>query len=98
MQTVFKFYFDQTGNRIQIYCISSKRFIHSTNDKNDKVGKTKYYYIQNPMLHFRLGLARAATNAIFHYQIYQTENKTHSTSFPSENQYYIMLDYEFSVY
>ena len=29
----FKLWFDQTGNRTQIYCISSSRFIHSTTDK-----------------------------------------------------------------
>ena len=33
-----------------------------------------------------------------HCQIYQTENETHSTSFPSENSYYIILEYESSTY
>ena len=65
MQTVFKFCFDHTGNRTQIYCISRKRFIYSTNDKNDKIGKTKYCYLQNPMMHFCLSLARSETNAVF---------------------------------
>ena len=30
---LFKFWLDQTGNRTQIYYISSRRFIHSTTDK-----------------------------------------------------------------
>ena len=33
-----------------------------------------------------------------HCQIYQTENETHSTGFPRENSYYIMLDCESSAY
>ena len=64
MQAFFKFWFDQTDNRTQIYCISSRRFTHSTADKNDKIGKTNSGIICR-MLAVRLGLARAATNAIF---------------------------------
>ena len=33
-----------------------------------------------------------------HCQIYQTENETHSTSFPRANSFYILLDYESSAY
>ena len=66
--------------------------------KKDKIGKTNSIVICRMLSYILLIKFSKSSNKCNFCIARKTENETHSTSFPSENSYYIVLDYECSAF